>query len=190
MGLRGPQPTPPAFRVLQGGRDRFAESIVDGRAHPVVEIPKPPKNLSPEARREWKRLAPRLEQLGLVSELDRSLLASWARLNAVNEALEQRWAERVDELVAGGLGYASAVERVEIEAMPSGYKQQSALSSRMRAAREELRAIGDRFGLSPAARARVVASQRYEQPTLPGIDDPVGEKLAALRGCDTWANFR
>ncbi|MDP9225839.1 MAG: phage terminase small subunit P27 family, partial [Actinomycetota bacterium] len=51
-----------------------------------------PARLSREARAEWKRIAPELERIGLLSNLDRALLTvwceTWAHWVAVSRLLD------------------------------------------------------------------------------------------------------
>jgi phage terminase small subunit len=166
--------------VIQGGRDRRPANLADG-VNPTVEVPSMPGEFSREARKEWKRITPHLEALGLISQIDRAVLISWCRVTGLIEDLEAAWRRRVDAHVLAGVEYVLAVEMVEIDVTPSGYRQQSALSSRLRSLREEQLKLADRFGLSPSARARVVPSRASGQLGLPGVADPVADKLAHLR---------
>jgi P27 family predicted phage terminase small subunit len=180
MGLRGPAPKPDALRLIHGGRDRQPANLADG-VNPAVEVPSMPREFSREARKEWKRITPHLEVLGLVSQIDRAVLISWCRVTGLIEDLEAAWRRKVEAHVLAGIEYVQAVERVEIDVTPSGYRQQSALSSRLRSLREEQLKLADRFGLSPSARARVMPSRASAQLGLPGVDDPVAKKLSHLQ---------
>lgn len=178
MGQRGPQPKPAALRLIEGGRVRESSNLADG-LNPPVEIPPMPRELSKSARAEWRRIAPALRDLGLVSRLDRAALVSWCRVAGLIEDLEALRSAKIDKHLVDGLPYLEAVERVEFEVLPSGYRQQSALASRLRSLREEQLKLADRFGLSPSARARVTPSTAT-QLGLPGLEDAVSDKLALL----------
>jgi hypothetical protein len=66
--------------------------------------------------------------------------------------------------------------------LPSGIARPTVLVRLLEEAEKRCeRALGH-FGLSPAQRSRVTASRELgEQPSLPGMDDPVQSKLAKLR---------
>ena len=68
-----------------------------------------------------------------------------------------------------------------IDVTPSGYRQQSALAGMLRSCRDEKIKLAAQFGLSPAARQRVVASSNNGQIGLPGMEDPIADKLSRLR---------
>lgn len=180
MGARGPAPKPDALRVIQGGRLRNSANLSDG-VNPPVAIPDMPKGLSKEERKEWKRLSPQLLELGLITPIDRALFSSWCRVCGLIEDLQRAWHAKVERFIADGLAYHEAVERVAIDVTPSGYRQQSALASMLRSLREEQLKLAAQFGLSPSARARVVASANNDQLGLPGVEDTVAQKLAKLR---------
>jgi P27 family predicted phage terminase small subunit len=180
MGQRGPAPKPDALRVISGGRLRRPSNLSDG-VNPTVEVPSMPREFSREARKEWKRITPHLEALGLVSQLDRNLLIDWCRVTGMIEDLESAWRRKVDLMVANGIDYHEAVERCAIDVTPSGYRQQSALVSMLRSYRDERLRLAAQFGLSPSARARVIPSTNSGQLGLPGVEDPVANRLAHLR---------
>jgi P27 family predicted phage terminase small subunit len=149
--------------------------------NPPIEIPDMPASLSKEERKEWRRLAPELEALGLISRIDRGMFASWCRVCGLEEDLQRAWHAKVERYVADGLQYLEAVEKVAIDVTPSGYKQQSALAGMLRSLREEKAKLAAQFGLSPSARSRVVASNNGGQLGLPGVEDEVAAKLSRLR---------
>eukprot|EP01032_Pedospumella_encystans_P035434 gene35433-40081_t len=67
------------------------------------------------------------------------------------------------------MDYPDAVYEVSYSVTPSGYAQQSVIVQLIKSQREQLNRYLMHFGLSPAARGRVQASN-YVQPELPGID--------------------
>lgn len=167
-GSRGPLPTPTALKVLQGNPGKRALDLSAG-VNPRVEVPSAPKHLSPEARKEWKRITPLLEELGLISGLDRTALALYCQAVGRLTELETAFNGRVARLVEEGAAYEDAVYQVSHAVTPSGYAQQSVLVQLIKSAREQVNRYLMHFGLSPAARGRVQASN-YVQPELPGIE--------------------
>ena len=167
-GSRGPLPKPAALKALEGNPGKRALNLSEG-VNPPVSIPSAPKHLGPEARKEWKRITPLLEELGLISGLDRSALALYCQAVGRLTELEMAFNGRINGLVDDGMSYPDAVAHASQSTTPSGYVQQSVQQQLIRSHREQVHRYLMHFGLSPAARGRVQASN-YVQPTLPGID--------------------
>lgn len=169
VGARGPLPKPHALKVLEGNPGKRPLST-DGGINPQVAIPTPPKHLGIEARKEWKRITPELVALGLISNLDRAALALYCQAAGRLYELETAFEGQVSRLMAERkLDYPSAVYEASHAITPSGYAQQSVMVQLIKSHREQLNRYLAHFGLSPAARGRVQASN-YIQPTLPGIE--------------------
>lgn len=167
-GSRGPLPKPAALRLLENNAGKRSLDLAAG-VNPRIEVPSAPKHLGVEARKEWKRITPLLEELGLISGLDRSALALYCQVAGRLAELETAFNGQVARLVDTGTSYADAVYQVSHAVTPSGYAQQSVIVQLIGKHREQLNRYLMHFGLSPAARGRVQASN-YVQPTLPGID--------------------
>ena len=172
MGLRGPQPKPTALRLLEGNPGKRALDLSAG-VNPRVEIPSAPAHLSKEAKKEWKRITPILEELGLISGLDRTALGLYCQAVGRLVELELAFNGQVKRLEEGGASYVDAVARASQSETPSGYVQQSVMTQLIKNHREQVNRYLMHFGLSPAARARVQASN-YVDPTLdlPGFEKP------------------
>lgn len=168
-GSRGPLPKPAALKLLEGNAGKRPLDLAAG-INPRIEIPSPPKHLSIEAKKEWKRITPLLEELGLISGLDRAALALYCQAAGRLAELETAFNGMVARLVEEkSMSYADAVYQASYAVTPSGYAQQSVIVQLIGKHREQLNRYLMHFGLSPAARGRVQASN-YVQPTLPGID--------------------
>lgn len=139
--------------------------------NPKIEVPSVPKHLGAEARKEWKRITPLLEDLGLISGLDRSALALYCQAAGRLAELETAFNGQVARFVDGGANYADAVFMASHSVTPSGYAQQSVMVQLIKSHRDQLNRYLMHFGLSPAARGRVQASN-YVQPELPGFEKP------------------
>ena len=177
MGKRGPRPLPANVLALRGGSAYLQKREAEGAIQPDIELPDCPRHLLPQARKEWKRIGPELERLGLVSRIDRAALALYCQEYAwwvwQDEAL-QRDLERVAEKRAafdadpanlnepwtGGDGFMLPT--------PNG----SWTYNPHWVARNKHALLLDRFlasfGMSPSARGRVTASAN--QLPLPGMD--------------------
>lgn len=137
----GTPPRPAALNDLLGNpgkRNRGPEP------EPLKAAPRPPRTLSKEARAEWRRVVPRLAEIGLLSVVDRAALVIYV----------EAWAT-----------YCQALATVRLEGETViGYRggivrHPAALV--MKDATATLRAFCTEFGLTPSARARI---------TLPGAD--------------------
>lgn len=170
-GSRGPLPKPAALKALEGNPGKRALDLSAG-VNPPVGIPSVPKHLGTEARKEWKRVTPLLEELGLISGLDRAALALYCQAVGRLAELETAFNGMVARLVNEGTDYSDAVYKASYAVTPSGYAQQSVIVQLIGKHREQVNRYLMHFGLSPAARGRVQASN-YVQPTLPGIEAPV-----------------
>lgn len=168
-GSRGPLPKPTALKLLEGNPGKRALDLTAG-VNPRIEIPSAPKHLSRDAKKEWTRITPLLEELGLISGLDRTALALYCQAVGRLSELETAFNGLVAQHVAGGMGYAEAVYAASYSVTPSGYAQQSVIVQLLGKYREQVNRYLAHFGLSPAARGRVQPSN-YAQPTLPGIEE-------------------
>ncbi len=171
-GSRGPLPKPNVLKLLANNPGKRPLNLADG-VNPRVEIPSIPRHLAKEARKEWKRITPLLEELGLISGLDVAALGLYCQTYGRLVELETAFNGQVALLQEKEkLDYVDAVYRASYaKAAKSGYVQQSVIVQLIRSHREEVNRYLAHFGLSPAARARVSPSN-YLQPTLPGIDAP------------------
>jgi len=167
-GSRGPLPKPAALRMLEGNAGKRSLDLTAG-VNPRIEIPSVPRHLGAEAKKEWKRITPLLEELGLISGLDRTALALYCQAVGRLAELETAFNGMVSRLVDQGADYADAVYQASYSVTPSGYAQQSVIVQLIGKHREQVNRYLMHFGLSPAARGRVQPSN-YVQPSLPGID--------------------
>ena len=145
MGKRGPAPKPTALKVIEGnpGKQRIEDT---GEPMPPVPemIPKPPKRLMREAKREWNRLAPVLVRLGVLTEVDLSAFAELCQNYAY-------YREADKEIMTQGEKGALLMQQT-----PSGYIQQHPIISLRRQYYETWRKGLADFGLTPSSRARIV----------------------------------
>lgn len=178
-GTRGPLPKPARLKLLEGNPGKRALDLSDG-VNPVVEVPAMPKYLGLEARKEWKRIAPLLEELGLISGLDRAALALYCQAVGRLSELEMAFNGKVQIKVGEGMSYPDAVFSASRTVTPSGYEQQSVIVNLIGGHRLQVHRHLMHFGLSPAARARVQPSN-YLQQEIPGLEaKPSAQGFAAF----------
>lgn len=98
MGKRGPKPTPTTTLKVRGS---WRADLRSGEPEPSSAMPLPPAFLQGVARDRWNELAPKLNAMGLLGELDGDKLAAycvaWAKLvettNYLNEPGNGHWYE-------------------------------------------------------------------------------------------------
>ena len=154
--------------MLEGNAGKRPLDLSAG-VNPTITIPDAPRHLGKEARKEWRRITPLLEELGLISGLDRSALALYCQTAGRLAELETAFNAKVQAHVDNGVDYAEAVYQVSHATTPSGYAQQSVLVQLISRNREQLHRYLQHFGLSPAARGRVQPSNNI-QLGLPGVE--------------------
>lgn len=159
MTRRGAKPLPTNVKVLRGTLRKHRANAQEPKARPG--IPGCPTELSPIAKREWKRVAKQLSAMGLLTTIDRAALALYCDAYG-------RWLEAITALRQYGVVIKS----------PNGYPIQSPYVAIANKCGEQVRLLLAEFGMSPAARTRVHAEVTLE-------DDPMA---AFLRETDD--NFR
>lgn len=160
MGARGPKPLPTHIHVLNGNPSKKPAHQLKDSVSPDIEIPGCPSHLLPDAKKEWKRIAPELERLGLISQMDRAALAVYCQAYA-------RWKQAEEKIKA--LGDAGLIEET-----PSGYKQISVLLQISNRSVEQMHKFMCEFGMSPSSRSRVTASPQMDlfPDDIPGSKNP------------------
>ena len=84
MAERGRKPTPTAIKVLEGNPGK--RPLYANEPRPKKKAPRCPSWLEEEAKKEWKRLAKQMEQLGILTEIDMAAFAGYCQAYA-------RWKE-------------------------------------------------------------------------------------------------
>lgn len=148
MSRGGHNRRPEHLKLLRGTARPDRSGGDEPRPQPIA--PKPPRGLHPEARRTWKRLAPLLEGLGLLTALDGLLFSVFCEAAARRLRAAARLEETL-ELIAerrrggqSGTPYTaeemSLIRRAEIS---------------VEKGEASVRLLASEFGLSPASRSRL-----------------------------------
>lgn len=150
MGKRGPAPKPSALKLIQGTyrKDRAAHN----EPTPDVSIPTCPSFLKPAAKREWRRITKELEALGLISQIDRAVLAVYCQAYATWQEME-KIIERDGAVQSTSTGYLA---------------QHPAVSMRDKAIEQMMKAAAQ-FGFTPSSRTRVSVPEKKKDDTNPFI---------------------
>jgi len=139
MAQRGRKPTPTAIKELEGNPGK--RPLNENEPRPTKKAPACPKWLEPEAKKEWRRLAKQMETIGILTEVDMAAFASYCQAYA-------RWKEAEEFLTQHGT----------IVKTPSGYWQMVPQVSIAQTYNKIMTKIAAEFGLTPAARSRIVAN--------------------------------
>jgi len=91
MGRRGPKPKPTALKLIQGNPGKRAINGFEPK--PSLVMPVCPKWLDDEAKNCWRRLAPKLKNMGVLTQIDGDALANycdaWSRWKRATEFLQK-----------------------------------------------------------------------------------------------------
>ena len=155
MAQRGRKPKPTALKMLEGNPG--GRPLNEAEPKPQKKAPRCPTWLEDEAKREWKRMAKVLEQLGLLTEMDMAAFAGYCQAYA-------RWKEAEEFLTQHG----------SMVRTPNGYLQQVPQVSIAQTNMKIMLKFCEQFGLTPSARSRIVGGE--------GVSDPADEMELLLGG--------
>lgn len=176
MGLRGPPPEPSEVKKANGTyrADRAARNEV--KAKPGV--PKCPAFLKGEARKEWARVVPHLEQLGILSEIDQGRLADYCAAHALAVDATKKYTGRGKD---GGL----------MVTINGSQRVRNPLLKIAQEARAQARLLGQEFGLTPSARSRISAPDKDAALASSNqrIKDTASGATAEAKAADNFFNF-
>lgn len=157
MSRPGPTGKPAELKLLEGNRGHRALDVT-GLFRPEVGMPPVPKDLSPGARKVWKRLGPELLRYNLMSvvfcDAFEDLCETIADVKTLRRALRARQAlmrsQGKDEAEAWQVN------------TPNGMPVQHPIALNLRNARADMQKLLDKFGLSPAEQASVTTAVRAQ----------------------------
>ena len=156
MATRGRKPKPTALKLLEGNPGK--RPINEHAPLPPKGTVKCPTWLEPEAKKEWKRLAPSLEAMGVLTQADLTAFAGYCQAYA-------RWKEAEEFISQHG----------SIFQTPSGYVQQVPQVSIAQQNLKIMQSFCSEFGLTPATRARIIANGGGKDDS--NSDDPMESLL-------------
>ena len=134
--MSGPPPIPTKLKRLRGNPGKHA--LNEREPQPDSAIPTRPGWLLPEAKREWNRVVPGLNKLGLLTALDRGAIAGGC----------QWWAMFVDavkDIEANGTTFMT----------DTGYQGPRPSVAMALKSWQQYLAFAARFGLTPSDRSRL-----------------------------------
>ncbi len=152
----GRKPKPTAVKILEGNPGK--RKLNEHEPQPQRKAPPCPKWLEPEAKKEWRRLAKTLEAMGVLTEADMAAFAGYCQAYA-------RWKEAEERITDRGL----------VIRTPSGYPQQVPYISIAQQYLKLMQQFAEQFGLTPAARSRIIAGNG-EGKAVDDLDALLGEE--------------
>jgi phage terminase, small subunit, putative, P27 family len=139
MAKTGRKPKPTALKKLEGNPGRRPLNRMEPMP-PVVQL-KCPNHLLPEAKKEWKRLAPVLMDLGLLTAADAVPFEGYCTAYA-------RWLEAQDEINKHGSIYKDNEGKIRPNPFIAIANQQM----------REIKSFAAEFGLTPSTRSAMIAN--------------------------------
>jgi P27 family predicted phage terminase small subunit len=144
--MRGRKPLPSNVVRLRGNPGK--RRLNDAEPRPVSKAPECPACLGDEARKEWQRLSKELAELGLLTGLDRGMLAAYCQAHAL-------WVEAVASIGRYGTMIKS----------PNGYPMQSPYVAVANKQVDIMVRIAAELGMTPSSRTRIrVGPKAPEDP--------------------------
>ncbi|MBE5775504.1 MAG: phage terminase small subunit P27 family [Clostridiales bacterium] len=140
MGKRGPAPKPTALKILEGNPGKQKLNANEPKP-PKADSIKPPSWLMPDAKKEWKRLAPSLESMGVLTTADLKAFEGYCQAYA-------RWKQAEEKISEIGTTFLT----------PNGYIQQTPYVSIAMQNMKMMQSFANEFGLTPASRSRINAA--------------------------------
>jgi len=144
---QGRKPKPSALKELEGNPGK--RPINKAEPKPKTGMPSCPRHLNTQARKEWHRMAPQLQKLGLLTQIDRAALAGYCQCYG-------RWVEAEKKL--------KELAGISVDKVPYLYKTSNGnliISPLLIVANKSLEQMHKflvEFGLTPAARSRIAIS--------------------------------
>lgn len=167
----GRRPKPTALKQLQGNPGKRKLNLNEPK--PPEGRPEMPQGLTREAKQEWKRIVPMLEQMGILTVADGKALAAYCASYAA-------WMQAERHIAKFGIVLAT----VDEETGQSYVKANPAVRIRGDALRLMKSFLTD-FGLTPASRSRLHVNEPGAGNYAPSkSDDPLERFLSEARGAE------
>ncbi len=152
----GRKPKPTAVKKLEGNPGK--RKLNTNEPMPGKGMPDCPKWLLPLAKEEWERLCEKLNQMGVLTEVDRAAFAAYCQSYA-------RWKEAQDHINSEGATYETE----------NGMQRPNPWVAICNTEQRLMMQAASEFGLTPSARSRIMAATAKDE----SADD---DMAAILRG--------
>jgi P27 family predicted phage terminase small subunit len=165
---QGRKPKPTHLKLLDGEPNKNRINFDEPKFKP--KAPKCPTWLTLEAKREWHRLSPELERLGLLTAADMAMFAAycsavgkleWAEKEMKKmrrlekRKVKQEGIREIDHPMMGGMISGQKKFNKDGKAVSTGKYNTLPYVWIYNKCLEQLRSFGAEFGLSPSSRTRI-----------------------------------
>lgn len=137
---------PTALKLIEGEKNKDRINKNEPKPRPIS--PQPPAHLDGIARREWRRFAPVLERLGLLTEVDGESFGAYCQLHSLNvhvsRALKKCKYKMLTEKTTVDMDGGT---NIEVKQNPLVVQQRQILA--------QMRGYIAEFGLSPSSRGKI-----------------------------------
>lgn len=154
MGVRGPAAKPTQLKMIQGNPGK-RQLNNDVKFSASDKVPEPLKHLDKIAKKEWKRLAPVVFKVGLLTEGDLAAFGSYCSAYSTWYHAEKNLQAAMSE--NGG---------VMTFVTDKGYQQQIPEVGIVNQARLNMVKIAREFGLTPSSRSGITAAEKDEENSI------------------------
>ena len=137
--MAGRKPKPTAVKKLEGSPGK--RKLNTKEPMPGKGMPDCPKWLLPEAKEEWNRLCEKLNQMGVLTEIDRAAFAAYCQSYA-------RWKEAQEHINSEGATYETE----------NGMQRPNPYVAICNTEQRLMMSAASEFGLTPSARSRIMAA--------------------------------
>jgi P27 family predicted phage terminase small subunit len=159
MGKRGPAAKPAELKVLEGNRGKRPLAVnLDSTFRPEAGMPTVPKDLSPGARKVWRRLGQELLRYNLISVVYSDIFEELCE--TVSDVKELRHSMRARQALFRSQG-KDPMEAFEVTS-PNGLPMQHPRYQILKSERQMMLSLLAKFGLSPAEQANVTTAIRAQ----------------------------
>ena len=145
----GPPPKPTVLKKLAGNPGCRPLNEYEPQPRQPTRLPRVPRHLNKEGKREWRRIVRELRGIGLYTVVDRAALAMYCQAWG-------RWVEAERMLAETGL----------VDKTTHGNVIQNPYLGIANRAWEQLRKMLPEFGLTPASRSRIEVKPGQESKSL------------------------
>lgn len=153
MAKRGRKPKPTIIKEMEGNPGKRPLNRNEPKPQKDKSLT-PPKWLGAEAKKEWRRVVPELDRLGLYTMLDKAILEGYCRAYA-------KWKEAEQFIMEHGVSYKIPKKDADGKVV-SIYVAQWPEVAIAKQSLDQVRAFCSEFGMSPSSRSRM---------SLPGDKD-------------------
>lgn len=154
--MGGRRPKPLAIHKLNGNPRHMSKAELNGDTNPqpALTAPEMPKGLPRAARREFRRMVPLLQAIGVISEVDGLALAEYCRAHALIEMAQK-------EIDKNGMTFVTHFEDKDGNVIAGDIKANPACSI-LSTQQKVMKSFLIEFGLTPASRSKLKITKKTD----------------------------